>query len=36
MATKKGLVLTESAPDGETKWMVGEMVSEWNLSLIHI
>ena len=30
MATKKVLVLTEAAPEGETKWMVGEMVGEWN------
>ena len=33
MATKKVLVLTESAPDGETKWMAGEMVGEWNRPL---
>ena len=30
MKTKKVLVLTESAPDGETKWMAGEMVGKWN------
>ena len=33
MATKKVLVLTEAAPEGETKWMVGEMVGEWNRPL---
>ena len=30
MKAKKVLVLTEAAPEGETKWMVGEMVGEWN------
>ena len=30
MKAKKVLVLTESAPDGETKWMAGEMVGTWN------
>ena len=30
MATKKVLVLTESAPSGETMWLDGEVVGTWN------